>query len=167
MTIIFVPVEVSTFLQSRRGSNVYRRVKVPPNTREMDYNALPSCALEQVDIIGHIWARADVQENRGDLILTYLGPQGKKSSQQEFAKAEAYKAKIAKADKAEADKIRLAKIEEAKDKVKLTATVSAQVVKAKGNEGTVTPKVDSRLEKKDDDAVQQVGREHSPDGDSF
>ena len=150
MTIIFVPVEISTFLQSRRGSNVYRRVKVPPNTREMDYNALPSCALEQVDITGHIWARADVQESRGDLTLTYLGPQSKKQfNQQEFARSEA------------------AKVKKIKEEVKLTATVSAQVVKAKGNEGTVTAKVDSRPEKKDDDPVQQVGREHSSDGDTL
>ncbi len=127
MLITMVPVEVSTFLQSRRGSKVFRRVKVPPNTREIDYNALPSCALELVDITEHVWARADVEENRGALTLTYIGPSPKKQfNQQEFVKAEA------------------AKVKKVKEEVKLKSSVSVKVEKVKVNEGTTTQKADSR-----------------------
>lgn len=147
MTITLVPVEVTTFLQSRRGSKVFRKVKIPPETREIDYNALPSCALELVDITEHVWARADIEENRGGLMLTYIGPPKDKY---------AYSLMMKKKTEALEEK--------AKEELRLSSLATVEV---KVDEGPSTPKTDSRPEKKDDDSVQQVGRGSSSDGDSL
>ncbi len=144
MTITLIPVEVSTFLQSRRGSKVFRRVKVPPNTREIEYNALQSCALELVDIAEHVWARADIEENRGGLMLTYIGPPENKNAYSLMMK------------------------KKTEEKVKEELRLSSQAaVKVENNEGNSTPKTDPRPEKKDDDSVQQVGRRSSSDGNAL
>ena len=154
MLVTLVPIEVTTFLQSRRGSNAFRRVKIPPNTREIDYNALPSCALELVDITGHIWGRADILENRGAILLNYLGPPKPKFNNTEYMKAEKRK------------KIEIHK----KEEMKLATEVSVVIEKVEehdNHEGTISSKIDSRPKKKDNDSMQQVGRKRSDDGNAL
>ncbi len=189
MTITLIPQQVSTFLQSRRGSKVFRRVKVPPNTREIDYNALPSCALELVDIAKHVWARADIEENRGALTLDFQGPptvtfdSAKQAEQDKFeedrlAKKEQDKAKqiMDRADR-DADKAtfneRLADLEKKqedqykKNHAKVLSDKANALANKEADERTSTPKTDPRSEKKDDDSVQQVGRGSSSDGNAL
>ena len=74
MTISFMPMEFTTFIQCRRGKGVFRRKTLLPNIKEIDYPVLQGCAIEIVDIRDHVWSRADVLDARGGLTLTYLGP---------------------------------------------------------------------------------------------
>ncbi len=74
MTVTFVPVEVTTFLQCRRGTKTFRKVRIDPKISQADYHALPACTLEIVDARNHVYSRADITENRGGVVLNYEGP---------------------------------------------------------------------------------------------
>lgn len=148
MTVHFMPMEVTTFLHCRRGRNTYRKVRIDIGRTEAIYNALPQSALEVVDAMGHVWSRADVQENRGKIILDFQGPPSKKEQ----------------AERDAAEK----RVEEAETKEAAVKELQQEIDNFEvKNEGTNAPKVDQRSEEKDDDNMQQVGGERSPNGETL
>lgn len=74
VTVNFMPNEVTTYLQCRRGRSVFRKVRIDIGRYQAIYNALPQSALEVVDATGHVWSRADIRENRGAVTLDFQGP---------------------------------------------------------------------------------------------
>jgi hypothetical protein len=176
MTVNFMPNEVTTYLQCRRGRSTFRRVRIDIGRYQAIYNALPQSALEVVDATGHVWSRGDIKENRGPITLDFQGPPKVTFDPTAFNKAEKAKAADeAKKAARELDKAKQIAEKEAKqisEKMileKLEDSIADIDISKIGdkNEGTTASKSDQRAEKKDNDNVQQVGGERDTDGETL
>ncbi len=171
MTVHFMPMEVTAFLHCRRGRATFRKVRIDIGIKEAIYNALPQAALEVVDATGHVWSRADIRENRGKIILDYLGPPKAAFDPQAYSKQE--KA-LAKEEEVAAQAIRVDKIlavhSEAQtldDGVNLNSGDGANLMGSATDERITAPEASGRPETKDADVVQQVVGERNPDGETI
>ncbi len=170
MTVNFMPVDVTTYLQCRRGRNTFRRVRIDIGMKQAIYNALPQTSLEIVDATGHVWSRGDIQENRGPITLDFQGQP--KPDPRKVAKALRKEAAEDIADKATFNE-RLADLEKKqedqykKNHAKVLADKANALANKEANEGTTTPEPDQRPKAKDDDDMQQVGGERHTDGEAI
>ncbi len=163
MTVDFMPMDVTTYLHCRRGRTTHRKVRIDIGMRQAIYNALPQSSLEIVDATGHVWSRGDIRENRGPIVLIYQGPPASSEPKEKKAqeKAARQERKAAQQEAAQA----------------LKAETKALKLRGKGankyifdeasDERPTAPETDQRAETKDDDDVQQVGGERSPDGETL
>ena len=203
MTVHFMPMEVTAYLYCRRGRSTFRKVRIDIGIKEAVYNALPQSALEVVDATGHIWSRCDVRENRGKVILDYLGPPKAAFDPQVYAKQEKAEAKIksfnekyaelekkqeeeyranqeqqkaaapqeaALADKLRGEAANKIIVDEFPEEPVANMPLALESASFDGNpadERTTAPKFSKWPKEKDDDDVQQVGGERSPDGETI